>query len=60
MINLKELDEINVKNGVLEVTVRHGNPDEFIEGIKREILEKRGYEVTQIIKEGNVYYIHFK
>ena len=60
MIDFEELDEIDVKNGVLEVTVKRGKPDEFIEGIKREILEKRGYEVTQIIKEGNVYYIHFK
>ena len=59
MTELEELNEIDLREGVLEVTIMQGNPDELIEEVKR-IVKRNGYKVIQILNEGNVYYIHYK
>ena len=59
MTELEELNEIDLREGVLEVTIRQGNPDEFIEEVKR-IVKGNGYNVIQILNERNVYHIHYE
>ena len=59
MTKLEELNEINIlEDGVLEVTVIT-DKENFINEIKRIIGEK-GYDVTQILNEKDVYHIHYK
>ena len=59
MTELEELNEIDLREGVLEVTIMQGNPDELIEEVKR-IVKRNGYKVIQILNERNVYYIHYE
>ena len=61
ILKMKELDEIDAsKEGVLKITVRQGNEEEFIEGLKKMIVDQ-GYEVTKTSKqEGTYYYIYYK
>ena len=59
MTRLEELYEIDLRDGVVEVTIRQGNPDELIKEVER-IVKRNGYDVTRVLHEGNIYHIHYE
>ena len=59
MTRLEEFNEINLREGVLELTIRQGDPGEFIKEVKK-IVKRNGYDVTEVLSEGNIYHIHYR
>ena len=60
MTRLEIFDGIEyLGEGIVEVTIRQGDPDEFVEEVKR-IVRGNGYDITEVLSEGNIYYIHYE
>ena len=59
MTRLEELDEIYLRDSVVEVIVNQGDPAEFVEEVKR-MVKGNGYDVTKVLREGKYYHIHYK
>ena len=59
MTRLEELYEIDLRDGVVEVIIRQGDPAEFVEEVKRIVIGN-GYGITRVLREGDTYHIHYE